>query len=393
MLEPRRLLVVIDGMEVGGSQRQIMHLLAGLDRSQWQPELAYFRRHSFLSEAIRDSGIPVHYVPKRWRVDLGFLWSLARLIKGRDYALVHAYSLTAELWSAIAILLSRPRTPLIASERSSFREDAPAWHWPLKRFVVARSAEVIANSRAGAASIVQHARHPAELVSVIANGVDVPAPLIPSDRSTIRRSIGVPEDGVLGLFVGRLVEVKNVPCLIRALARVPADQRPWIAIVGDGPCRDAIEQLAARSGVTVNIKLLGERNDATRLMQAADFLVLPSFHEGMSNVVLEAMAAGCPVVASAVGGTPELVDNESTGLLFPSDDEVALASMLCRLTTNEALRIQLADSASDRIARHHTRDALATATSSVYERVLSRPSGVPAGERAPAGVSNGRDTR
>ena len=393
MLEPRRLLVVIDGMEVGGSQRQIMHLLAGLDRSQWQPELAYFRRHSFLSEAIRDSGIPVHYVPKRGRVDLGFLWSLARLIKGRDYALVHAYSLTAELWSAIAILLSRPRTPLIASERSSFRRDSPPWHWPLKRFVVSRSAEVIANSRAGAASIVQHARHPAELVSVIANGVDVPAPLIPSDRSTIRRSIGVPEDGVLGLFVGRLVEVKNVPCLIRALALVPPEQRPWIAIVGDGPCRAAIDQLAATSGVRADIQLLGERTDATRLMQAADFLVLPSLHEGMSNVVLEAMAAGCPVVASAVGGTPELIENERTGLLFPSDDEVALASMLSRVTTSEVLRTGLADAGSQRIARKHTRAALASATASVYERVLARASGAHARERPPVGVTNGKGTR
>ena len=87
------------------------------------------------------------------------------------------------------------------------------------------------------------------------------------------------------------------------------------------------------------------------------------------------------------------IEVEALDAVLAGDDEVALASMLCRLTTNEALRIQLADSASDRIARHHTRDALATATSSVYERVLSRPSGVPAGERAPAGVSNGRDTR
>lgn len=370
MPEPRRLLVVIDGMEVGGSQRQIMHLLHGLDRQRWAPELAYFRCDSFLADAIRRDGVPVHYLPKRRRLDLRFVIAFARLLRRENYALVHAYSLTAELWSAVALALSGRRTPLVASERSSYRKDAPVWHWPLKRFVLARSAAVIANSRAGAHSTARRTGMPEAMFSVVANGVDLPAPVTPEERAAIRRSLGAPEGRVLGLFVGRLVPVKNVPCLIQALALLQPGQRPWIAFAGDGPQRASTEQLAATCGVAADLCLLGERADAIRLMQAADFLVLPSHHEGMSNVVLEAMAAGCPVIASAVGGTPELIEDGRTGLLFPSGDADALAAAMENMATYPGLRSRLAHAGRQRVEQHHTQAALAAGTSEVYERSL-----------------------
>lgn len=365
-----RLLLVIDGMEVGGSQRQIQHLLAGLDRRRWAPELVYFRCDSFLVEAIKRSGIQVHYVPKRHAFDLRFLISFTRLLHRGNYAIVHAYSLTAELWSAVALALSRRGSMLIASERSSFRRDVPAWYWPLKRFVLARSTAVVANSRAGAQSTARRTGTPDALFAVVANGVDLPKPVAPDERKATRNAICAPEGRAVGLFVGRLVTVKNVPCLIRALALLPSQQRPWIALAGDGPLRASIEQLAVVCGVTADLCLLGERSDATRLMQAADFLVLPSHNEGMSNVVLEAMAAGCPVIASAVGGTPELIDDGRTGLLFRSGDASELADAMARVTADPGLRAQLADAAMQQVENHHSQSALVAGMSEIYERSL-----------------------
>lgn len=369
MRNRRRVLVVIDSMEVGGSQRQVQHLLEGLDRQQWLPELAYFRTDSFLVDAVRSSGIVVHYLPKRGRVDLRFLAAYARLLRERDYALVHAYSLTAELWTLLAGVVSGRRPVLVASERSSVRTDRPAWYWWLKRFVLGRSAAVIANSRAGAQATAQRTRMPDALFTAIPNDVKLPPRLDADARSTLRESIGAPAGRLTGVFVGRLAPVKNLACLIRALALMEPGQRPWMAIVGDGPLRDSLGQLAAENGVASSVSFLGERTDATQLMQAADFLVLPSHFEGLSNALLEAMAAGCPVVASAVGGSVELVSHERTGLLFPSDDSASLAVAMARMA-DRSLRSRLAESARQHVEQHYSQAALAAATSAVYERCL-----------------------
>ncbi len=369
-----RLLLVIDGMEVGGSQRQIQHLLAGLDRTRWEPELAFFRCESFMVEDIRRSGLPVHYLPKRRRVDLRFLVAFARLLRRRDYALIHAYSLTAELWSMLGRALSGRRPLLVASERS-FDLDTGARHRLLKRIVIVGSAAVIANSRAGARSTARRARARADKVAVVGNAVEVPATLPPDLRAALRRSLDAPEGRMIGLFVGRLVESKNLPLLIAALASLEPAERPWIAVAGDGPLRASIEGLAAEAGVSGSIRLLGERRDAIRLMQAADFFVLPSNFEGQSNALLEAMAAGCPVIASAAGGTPELVDDGRTGLLFPAGDASALAAGIRRLVADPGLRDGLGHAAATWVAQHHSSAALAAATSAVYERCLASRAG------------------
>ncbi|GAB3384636.1 glycosyltransferase family 4 protein [Lysobacter fragariae] len=365
-----RLLVVIDGMEVGGSQRQVQQLLKGLDRKRWEPELAYFRENSFLVDAIRRDGIPVHYLPKRRRVDLRFLAAFARLLRHRNYALIHAFSLTAELSSVLARALSGRRPLLVASERS-FALDRPAWFWRLKRFVLGQSAAVIANSSAGARATARRTGMPDAMFAIVPNGVDIPAPLAPDERVAIRRSLGVPDGRLLGVFVGRLVPVKNLPCLLRALAALESGQRPRIALVGGGPLLASTEQLATELGVSADLCFLGERTDASQLMQAADFLVLPSHFEGLSNALLEAMAAGCPVIASAVGGCPELIDDGRTGLLFTPDDANALAAAMSRMS-DAALRSRLAQGASEHVKQHHSRDALGAATSAVYERCLRK---------------------
>ncbi|GAB3356783.1 glycosyltransferase [Lysobacter tyrosinilyticus] len=369
MAERKRVLVVIDSMEIGGSQRQVQHLLAGLDRQRWEPELAYFRCDSFLVEAVRDSGIPVHYLPKRSRIDLRFLFDYARLLRERNYALVHAYSLTAELWTLPASFLAGRRPTLVASERSSQRRDRPDWYWRLKRLVLGRCAAVIANSSSGARSTAQRTGMPESLFTTITNDVELPAPIDTGHRGNIRAAIGVPDQRLLGLFVGRLVPVKNLACLIRALSLLEPAQRPQMALVGDGPLREALQQLAVECGVASDVQFLGERPDATQLMQAADFLVLPSHFEGLSNALLEAMAARCPVIASAVGGSAELIDDGRTGLLFPSDDASALAKTIERIC-DPTLRAALAQAARLHVEKNHSQAALVSATSQVYERCL-----------------------
>ncbi|HEY4555929.1 MAG TPA: glycosyltransferase, partial [Lysobacter sp.] len=114
-MSPRRVLVVTDEMEVGGSQRQIVNLLAGLDRARWQPELLYFRNRSFLVDEVERLGIPVHHLPKHGRIDPRFVARYAALLRRGDYDVVHAFSLTAELWTVLARTLSGAAPRVVSS--------------------------------------------------------------------------------------------------------------------------------------------------------------------------------------------------------------------------------------------------------------------------------------
>jgi glycosyltransferase involved in cell wall biosynthesis len=367
----KRLLVVVDEMEVGGSQRQIVHFLTGIDRRRWQPELLFFRQPSFLLDQLKDAGIPVRYLRKQGRIDPAFALGLARLLRRERYDLVHAFSLSAEIWTLAASRTMRRPPPLVSSVRS-MNIDASHWHWGLKRLVLRGSAATIANAHAAAHAAAFRARWPLERFDVIANGVGLPEPMPDAERQRVRQALGVPEGRVFGLFVGRLIAVKNIPALFDAVSALPPGQQPWIALAGEGPLRPVLQRKLERDGLEDHVRLLGERHDVGALMQAADFLVLCSHQEGMSNAVLEAMAAGLPVLASTAGGNRELVEHGRTGLLFQADDQAGFRAALSRLCRDEALRRELAGHAREQARRHHGVSKLVDATVSVYERCVER---------------------
>lgn len=369
----RKLLVVTDEMEVGGSQRQISYLLRGIDHRQWQPELVFFRNTSFMIDELRAQGIRVHHVPKRGRFDPVFLFRYARLLKRGRYDIVHAYSLTAELWTLLAGLLTWPRAPLVASIRGMYLVKGNAFWW-VKRFILRHSAAVISNAKAGVSAAASRAGMATSSFDVVPNGVDIPLAPTPAQKDVLHNALGVPSGATFALFVGRLVAQKNVACLLRAQARLAPADRPWLALAGDGPLRPDLEAMVDAAGLRDCVRFLGERTDVTALMQSADFLVLPSLHEGMPNVLLESMAAGCPIVASDVGGNPELVESGIDGLLFPNDDDLALSEHIKRMSSDTQLRSQLSLNARARALREHAIERMVASTVAVYERCLA-PSG------------------
>ena len=154
------------------------------------------------------------------------------------------------------------------------------------------------------------------------------------DASGARGKLGLPPTGAVLGFVGRIVEVKGLDILLRALARTPAESS-IASIIGDGPARPAMERLAAELGLGDRVRFHGEIGDAGALLPAFDVLVLPSRSEGTPIVILEAMRAALPVVATAVGGVPDVV-SEDTGWLVPTEDPAALAAAIMGAVADRA---------------------------------------------------------
>jgi glycosyltransferase involved in cell wall biosynthesis len=372
---PFRVLLVTDEMEVGGTQRQIVNLAVGLQDIGVEVCVLYFRLRSFLVDELEQHGIRVFHCPKRAAVDPAFVCSLAHLLRSGRYDVVHAFAFSAELWSAVALMMGGGGriTALLSSVRGTYDWYSPL-QWRVKRWVSSRCAAVVANSREGARFAAHNMGMGAHDVAVVYNGIR-PARVGAAERDRAQRLWPVPEGGVQPLrllFVGRLVDIKGVDTLITALAVLPPAGFS-LALCGDGPLRDALERQAAKADVGDRVRFLGERPDAACLIEACDVLVLPSRQEGLSNALLEAMAAGRAVVASAVGGNTELVTPEQTGLLFASGDAEALAAALLRLQLNPALRARLGAQAAAFVDERFSVSAMVAAMHRLY-RTAARKS-------------------
>jgi colanic acid/amylovoran biosynthesis glycosyltransferase len=362
---PVRLLIVTDEMEVGGTQRQIVNIVTGLDRAKFDVTVLYFRNSSFLVDQLRDAGIKVLELGKRSRLDWRFIRRLREAIRQGDFDVMHCFSYSGEAWGALA---SRglPRAPIMITSVRGTYEWYTRLNWTVKRWVTRRSYRVVANSSAGATYAREHLGSGQLAIDVIPNGVESQAADAATARQ-LRAALDGPDASVLVLFVGRLIPDKDVATLIRAVKRLADDGvAVRLAVVGDGPHRAELEQLIASNDLRGQVTLLGERTDSPELIAAADLVVLPSLREGLSNVILEAMMAGKPVIASRVGGNPELVMHERTGLLFKVGDDADLATALRRLAQDEGLRHQLGAAAQERAQRDFSMTALAGAYGRLY---------------------------
>ncbi len=357
--ERLRVLLLTDELEVGGTQRQIVHLARGMDRSRFEPTVAFFRNRSFLAGQLEDAGVPVAQIEKHRRVEPRFVRQLVRYVSAGRFDVMHCFAFTAELWGAVAhaCLASPTRPALITSVRNKYD-----WYsrtqWRVKRWATLRSQRVIANSRAGGEYACARMGLPANAIDIVYNGVaETPTPA-PRGAGTALEL----------LFVGRLVEQKNVAVLLRAMRRLAANDAPPVRlrIAGDGPLRGELEAMRVAYGLADRVEMLGEREDVADLMASAHAVVLPSLREGLSNVILEAMMAGRAVVASNVGGNPELVEHGVTGTLFANDEDEALADAIATLAANPRTRERMGQTARRRAVDRYSIGAMVGAMQRHY---------------------------
>src|SRR5512133_3321966 len=235
-----------------------------------------------------------------------------------------------------------------------------------QRLIAAGLDRILPVSHANARRLEALLHWPPWKMEVVPNAID-PAPFSrPPDRSLRRALAG---DQPLVLVVARLDPQKGHRHLLAAIANVP---NAIFALAGDGPERPALEQLAGRLGVLDRVRFLGERSDVADLLAACHAFVLPSLYEGLPISVLEAMAANRPVIATAIGGTDEVVIDGASGLLVPPAQPDALASALRRLLADATLRATLAAAGHARVTNEFSAAGMVRHVSRLYEQLGDR---------------------
>ncbi len=347
-----------------GGQNQILLLMRRQRARGDDPHLAA-PRHAALYARAAEERFPIHPVAMRGTWDLPSALRLAGVALEIRPAVVHWHAARAHALGALASLLA-PGPARVLSRRVQF---------PVRRSIGSKLLYALPIDRIAAISeavrdaLVQSGVDAAK-IEIVPSGIEPSPPVDPSRRSDLRRALGAEEGSVVALTVSALARGKGHRDLLRAAAqatRTVPRLKLWIA--GEGPLRSELEAEGSALGLGPRVQFLGFRTDIHSLLPAADFFCLATESEGLGSSILEAMASGLPVVATRVGGIPEVVEDSRTGLLVPSSDPGALANAMARMASDGGLREELGKRGRER-AGLFSADRTAEGTDRVYRAAL-----------------------
>jgi len=325
-VERLRVMYVVGHFVTGGAERHLLELWSRLDRERFEVEIVCFRREGQFLGAVESLGWPVHaleigrrvYGPSGVR---GLLRLVHHALRFRPHV-IHGYLFGPDLLAMLAGRLCG--VPVVAVAKRNLDAFETRRQARVQRLVHRAATHVTAVSAAAAAR-VEAMGVPRRRITVIPNGVDAARF---GGAAGDRADLGGNGGALVG-SVGCLAPRKDYGTLLEALALLRRRGVPFhAALIGDGPERAALEARAGALGLAEQVRFLGERADVERLLPVLDVFVLSSREEGMPNALLEAMAAGRPAVATAVGGTGEVLRDGETGWLVPPASPAALAAAL-----------------------------------------------------------------
>jgi len=343
---PRRILHFITELEVGGAERLLVSTLPRLDKSKYEVSVVYLHGDDLRPELER-AGIRVTRLKSRGKFDFGSFTQLVRLFREERIEILHTHLIQADILGYFAG--RRAKVPVIISTKhnTNYFQSHGAWLPPVDAFVNRHLKRIIAVSEAVKKFYVETQRLPSEKIDVIHNGIDLTAFRQAAPVSKAELAVKPTEKVVC--CVGSLKEKKGHAVLLRAWPYVisrRSDAR--LVLVGDGPLRDELQRTANESGVRETIRFLGNRSDVPSILRAADVFVLPSLWEGFGIAVVEAMAAGVPVVASRVDGVCEIIRDGQDGVLVPPNEPEKLAQAIVDLLDDSERMKRFVASASKR---------------------------------------------
>jgi glycosyltransferase involved in cell wall biosynthesis len=366
-----RVLHLITSFEIGGTERQAVELLKRLDAERYDVRLAVLRNEGPFYKEIesRFSNLPEFPLTSFYNVNaVKQLARLRRLMVRQRIDILHAHDFYSGLLGATAARLAGVR--VIACQRHLMLSDRRV-HELGTKLIHRLAHRLLVNSEAIRDRIIDHDSATPGKIRVIKNGILEVTESRRDAREQLCRDLGIESNAKLIGTVARLQPVKGHRFLIEAAAMVLRN-RPdaHLVLVGDGPLRTEIEAQCAGLGISNRVHLLGDRTDVTQLVSAFDLLVLASLHEGLPNAVMEAMAARVPVVATAVGGTRELIEDGVTGYLVPPANSQALADRIGFALGDQENHAEIISAARRRVTSEYGIGRMVESVESLYDELM-----------------------
>jgi L-malate glycosyltransferase len=368
-----KVVYLVGTLEIGGTERQVVALATGLDPEKYKAVVCCLSRGGPLEAELSARGVPVEIIGMRLRHGLrgllGFFRLLSFMARERP-AIAHGFLYLPYVVGAfVARLLGYP--VFVASRRSLGNYKQGRWYYIFaERIANGLTDLIIANSEAVRRDVIRQEKPPPKKVIVIHNGVRAH---VDSDagRHKTRERLNLGRRTTVGV-VANLIPYKGHSVFLEAWRTVIQQMPESVAIfVGEGRARTDIERQIRELGLSESVHLVGTRLDMDELLDAIDLVVHPSLEEGFSNAILEAMAAGKPVIATDVGGNPEAVIDGVTGLLVPPGDAVALASAITTLLGDPVGRSAFGLSGRERANEVFGMPAMVRRYEQIYDSLLA----------------------
>ncbi len=355
-----KIVIIVQNMVTGGVARLIVDEINELERRGVPVWLIFFERLQAGNTLIDGCSLPSErkiYIPYPRLRSITGMFALVRLLRHIQPDVVFTHMWFANTVGRFAACIAGiPQIYIF--EHSEYDTVKSRKQFMLDMLLQHITTRVIAVSDAVKGSLIRHRIYPKK-ITVIHNGVDLTGYTHKEVASSIRAELSVPAEAFLYIFVGRLIGDKGVDVLLRALAKLPQDIR--LLVAGTGPEAAALQSLSHALGVSDRAYFLGVRNDVSRLLSGSDALVLPSRREGFGLVIIEAHAAGLPVIVTDFKTSSDVVRDGVDGLIVPRDDADALAAAMKKLATDTLFYQELARAAPqdlDDVSIVHNVDAL-----------------------------------
>lgn len=367
----KKILYVTTSTALGGAEKTLSLIAGSLNRAEFEVSgVVSLKPVGFYGERMREAGLRVDVFGMERMPRLSDLTRLREIIEETKPDVVHAFLYTGIQLARMAKRLSAHPFKLVTSPRAIFRFRGPLLR-NIDRFLKGGDDLLVSECEASRRYLIEEMGYRPERIVTVLNGVD-PGECAPQagDRERVRKALGLTDKEFLVGTIGRMHPQKDPEALIEAVSSLLSGHPELRAIlIGDGPLQTPLGAKLMHAGLSDKIWLVGAKPQAREWLAAMDLFVLPSRYEGLPNVVLEAMGAGLPVVATAVDGTVEVVEDRKNGLLVAPGKPQELASAIQTLVEDPGLRRKLADAGRADLARRFTLARMIREYEEAYRRL------------------------
>lgn len=367
----RRIKIVhlITSLEVGGAQHGMLLGLPRFDQEQYEHVLCSITDRMQMAPHFEAAGIEVRSLGLSRKIDIFAALRLRSLLKELRPDILHTYLLHGNILGRLVGRLVGVPT-IIGSERTIGQ--AKRWGRLATRLTNPLTDAVEVNSEIGAVAINAGLGVPAEKIELVRSGLELEKFDQTANRQSLRSEFRVDDDQHLILFMGRLRPVKGVEYGLRAFAAAhEVNPNLRMVLAGEGDQRPYLESLVSQLEVQDSVSFIGVRSDVPELLSAADSVLIPSLNEGFPRTAIEAMAAGKPVIATKVGGTPEAISDGETGILVSSMDTASMSAAIVSLASDKDLQTRLGESGRRRAEERYTLNKYVSRLDELYREYLA----------------------